>query len=122
LQRVVVLVLVTAIAIRAGIAGADATPVGQLPKHPTTTILATRGSLVALALPRQRSASGLVWRLARPADPRILRQVSEADLGPSVVIVFRAIGRGSTRVSFALTRGDTGPSALRATTYSIRVK
>ena len=44
MQRVVVLVLVlvTAIAIRAGIAGADATPVGPLPKHPTTTIFATR--------------------------------------------------------------------------------
>ena len=66
MQRVVVLVLVTAIAIRAGIAGADATPVGPLPKHPTTTILATRGSLVALALPRQRSASGLVWSSRDP--------------------------------------------------------
>jgi hypothetical protein len=45
-----------------------------------------------------------VWRLSRRVDPAILRQVSEAEVGPSVGLKFRATGIGTASV--ALTRGD----------------
>ena len=118
----VLCVLATSIVRLAGDARADATPVGPLPSAPATTIVAERGSLVAIALPRQRPSSGLVWRLARPVDSAVLRQISEADVGPAVVIVSGAIGRGSAKVSFALTQGETGTAAIRAATCSIRVR
>ena len=51
---------------------------------------------------------------------RILRQLSEADVGPSVVLVFRAIGTGKTSVRVALTRGESSGKALRAVTYDVR--
>ena len=104
-----------------GSAPADATPVGPLPKGPTTTVAAKRGSLVAVALPRQRASTGLVWRLARTVDPKILQQTAEADVGSSVVVVFRAMHAGATRVAFALTRGDTGKKAVRAAFYKVHV-
>jgi hypothetical protein len=101
---------------------ADAAPIGALPKGPSTIVLAKRGSLVAVALPRQRASTGLVWRLARRVDTSVLRQVSEADVGPSVVAVFRVAGGGTTKVVFALTHGDDGSTAVRAAYYSIQVK
>jgi hypothetical protein len=76
---------------------------------------------VAIALPHQAASSGLVWRLARPVDPSVLRQVGEADVGKNVVIVFSVIGKGSASVVFALTRGDSSPKAVRAVTSKVRV-
>jgi hypothetical protein len=114
--------LVIASALLAGIAGADATPIGPLPSGQTTTIVTERGSLVAVALPSHRRSSGLVWRLARSIDPAVLRLVSEADVGPSVVVVFLALEKGSAKVTFALTRGETGTKAIRAATYAIRIR
>jgi hypothetical protein len=114
--------LVIASALLAGTAGAEATSIGPLPSGRTTTIITERGSLVAVALPRQPRSSGLVWRLARPADPAVLRQVSEADVGPNIVVVFRALEKGSAKVRFALTRGETGTKAIRAATYAIRIR
>jgi hypothetical protein len=114
--------LVIASVLLTGTAGADATPIGPLPSGQKTTIVTERGSFVAVALSGQRRSSGLVWRLARPVDPAILRQVSEADLGPTVVIVFRALDKGSANVRFALTRGETGTKTIRAATYAIRIR
>jgi hypothetical protein len=106
----------------AGSAGADSTPVGPLPKGPVTTVESTRGSLVAVALPRQSAASGLVWRVARRVDGRILRQRDEADVGASVVLVFRAVGRGTATVRFGLTKGDSSSRAVRSATYVVKVR
>jgi hypothetical protein len=103
-------------------AAADAPPVGPLPKTPATTGVTQCGSLVAVALPRQRPSTGHVWRLARAVDSSVLRQVSEADVGNSTVIIFRAIGSGSARIAFALTGGETGTKAIRAATYTVRVR
>jgi hypothetical protein len=114
--------VVMALALTPARASADATPVGPLPKGPVTTVVANRGSLVSVALPRQAAPTGLVWRLARPVDPKILREVAEGDVGPSVVVVFRAAGPGHATIAFALTRGDTSPKALRAVRYSVRVR
>jgi hypothetical protein len=103
-------------------ATADSTPVGPLPKGPTTSVVAPRGSLVAVALPRQKASTGLVWRLARRVDAKVLRQVSEADVGASGEVVFRTGRAGSVRVSFALTRGDASAKAVRAAYWAVRVR
>jgi hypothetical protein len=87
-----------------GAASATAPPVGALPKGPVLTVSAPRGGLVAVALPRR---AGFSWRLARKVNPSVLRQVSEADVGQSVVVVFRTTGRGDATIAFGLTRGET---------------
>ena len=118
--------LVTALAllaalVAAGTAAADSTPVGPLPKPAVTKVTTAKGSLVAVALPRQAPRTGLVWRIARRLDTRVVRQVGEADVGPSVVLVFRVVGAGRTSLHFALTRGDASPKAVRAVRYDVRV-
>jgi hypothetical protein len=98
----------------------DSTPVGLLPAGPISTIATTPSQLVAVALPHAGKQSSLVWRLARPYDSRVVRQVSEADVDANVVLVFKVIGRGNTALVFALTRGDTSSRAVKAVTHRIR--
>jgi hypothetical protein len=116
---------VACIGVLASSAGAssptDATPIGPLPAGPVMTVMVPRGQLVAVALPRQKASTGLVWRLARKVDSRVLRQLSEADVGPSVVVVFRAVGRGKATIVFALTRGESSSKALRAIRYKATI-
>jgi hypothetical protein len=108
------------IALGAGVAHADSTPVGPLPPGPVSITTTKPGQLVAVALPRATASSGLVWRIARRYDPAVVRQLSEADVGRSVVLVFKVVGRGDTSLVFALTRGDTSSKAVKATTYKVR--
>jgi hypothetical protein len=103
----------------ASVGGADSTPIGALPKGPVTTTSTKPGQLIAVALPRARQGSGLVWRVARRYDARVVRQVSEADVGASVVLVYKAVGRGNTSLVFGLTRGDGSPRAVKAATYRV---
>jgi hypothetical protein len=98
---------------------ADSTPVGPLPPGPVSTITTSRNQLVAVALPHAPKSSGLVWRLARRYDSRVVRQISEADVGATVVVVFKVVGRGKTSLVFALTRSDTSPKAVKAATHKI---
>jgi hypothetical protein len=100
-------------------ARADSAPVGPLPQGSIATTTTTPGLLVAVALPHAQRSSGLVWRIARRYDSRIVRQVSEADVRGSVVLIFEVIGRGDTSLVFALTRGDASSKALRAATHKI---
>ncbi len=86
-------------------AAASAPPVGRLPVGPTQHITTQRGQLVAVALPH--AAGGRSWRLARAVSPKVLRELSEADVGASVVVVYKAVGRGKVTVAYALTRGET---------------
>lgn len=111
--------LVSAVAF-ATAASADSTPIGKIPTGPVSSVVTPKNGLVAVALPRQ--ASGLVWRLARNVDARVLRQVSEADVGANVVIVYKAVGSGNVSVVYALTRGDSSSKAVRSSTYKVRVK
>jgi len=104
----------------AGAARADSTPVGSLPAGPVSTITTKPGQLVAVALPHASASSGLVWRVARPYDSKVVRELSEADVGSSVVLVFKVAGKGGTSVVFALTRGDTSSKAVKSATYRIR--
>lgn len=99
-------------------AAASAPPVGPIPKGPVSQVKTAKGYMVAVALPRK--SGGRVWRLARSVDPAVLRQVSEATVGRSVVVVFRATGKGTARIVFALTRGETS-RALASVTYLVRV-
>jgi hypothetical protein len=97
---------------------ASAPPVGPLPKGPVTSISTAKGSLVSVALP---SRSGKSWRLARAVNARVLVEVSEANVGNAVVIVYRAIGRGTVSVRYGLTRGEQS-KAYAAATFNVRVR
>jgi hypothetical protein len=116
-RSMLLLVAVAARAFAAG-AGATATPVGPLPPGQVTTISTIGSSLVAVVLPK--GAQGRVWRQARPYDLHVLSQVSEANVGPNVVIVFKTVGRGSTKVVYGLTRGETR-KAYASATFIVRV-
>ena len=98
---------------------ADAAPIGPLPAGPVSTIATNPGQLVAVALPHAAKKSGLVWRIARRYDSTVLRQISEADVGVNVVLVFKVINRGHTSLVFALTRGDTSSKAVKSSTHKI---
>lgn len=99
-------------------AEASAPPVGPIPTGPVASVSTHRGQFVAVALPKR--ASGLVWRVARRIDPAVLQQVSEGNVGRNVVVVFQAKGKGTARIVFALTRGET-PRALASVTHVVRV-
>ena len=100
-------------------AAASAPPVGPLPAGPTQQITTQRGQLVALPLPH--AANGRVWRLARAVNPKVLVEVSEADVGANVVIVYKATGRGNVTVSYGLTRGETA-HAYAAQRFAVSVR
>jgi len=103
----------------AGVGRADSTPVGPLPKGPVTQTTIKSGQPFAVALPRAKQGSGLVWRVARAYNTRVVRQVSEGEVGQSVVLVFRVVGRGDTSLVFGLTRGDSSPRAVKSATHRI---
>jgi hypothetical protein len=48
------------------------------------------------------------------------KEVTEANVGQNVVIVFRAVGRGTTKVVYALTRGET-KKAYASDTFVVTV-
>jgi hypothetical protein len=111
------LLLVPVLAV--GSASAESPPVGKLPKGPVNVVTTERGQYVAAALPHLK---GLSWRVARAVNTKVVRQVSEADVGDTVVVVFRAVGKGKATIAFAATRGDSGRKAFRATTYRVTVR
>jgi hypothetical protein len=100
-------------------ARADSTPIKRLPAGPVSTITTAPNQLVAVALPHASKKSGLSWRIARRYDASVVRQVSEADVGTSVVLVFKVVGRGKTSLVFGLTRGDTASKAVKSATHRI---
>jgi hypothetical protein len=104
----------------AGASVASAPPVGPLPPGQITTISAARGTLVAVALPGQSSSSGLVWRLARSVNGKVLRQTSERNVGRDVIVVYKAVSAGNATVAYGLTKGETR-KAYKSVTYKIRI-
>jgi hypothetical protein len=100
-------------------ARADSTPVGPLPAGPMSTVKTQRGSLLAVALPRPKPSTGLVWRLARGLDPKVVGQTEEVETAASVIVVFKVVGYGTTSIVFALTRGEASPKALSSHTTRI---
>ena len=113
-------VLMLALFVGGSVASADSTPIGPLPPGSHAEVSTRVGGLVAVALPKR--TNGLVWRIARSIDGKVVTEVFEGDVGPTVVIVFRAVGRGTTTVVAALTKGDTGSRAYASATEVIRVR
>jgi len=111
--------LTAALATVAGARTAASPPVGPLPSGPTSTIQTQVGQLVAFALPHR--PNGRVWRIARAVNSAVLVQVSEADVGANVVLVFKAKGKGSAKVSFGLTRGERS-KAYEARRFVVNVR
>jgi hypothetical protein len=99
---------------------ASAPPVGPLPPGQITTISAARGTLVAVALPGQPASSGLVWRLARTVNVKVLRQTSERNIGRDVIVVYKAVSAGDAAIAYGLTKGE-GRKACKSVTYKIRI-
>jgi hypothetical protein len=100
---------------------ASAPPVGPLPPGQITTISAARGTLVAVALLGQPASSGLVWRLARTVNVKVLRQTSERNIGRDVIAVYKAVSAGDATVAYGLTKGE-GRKAYKSVTYKIRIR
>ena len=118
-RSIVGVLLVIALLVPIGGAYATAPPVGPLPVGPVTKVTAPKGTLVAVALPQK--SGGLVWRLARQVDSKVLRETSEADVGPNVVVIFRAVGPGDATLVFALTRGE-GSHAYASVRHVVHVR
>jgi hypothetical protein len=108
-----------AAAVLAAPAVASAPPVGPLPAGPIQQITTQKGQLVAFALPH--SSGGRVWRQANTVSPKVLVEVSEGDVGSSVVIVFRASGKGTATVAYGLTKGETA-HAYASRKFTVTVK
>ena len=115
MRALLVLGLLTGSFMTAAIACADATPIGRLPKGSTATVVAPRGSLVAVALPRQLESTGLEWRLARRVDllrrfaprfrdgapssgaPTLQRQLPGSQTPPGTWVAQRLVHGGRSR-------------------------
>jgi hypothetical protein len=117
MRRIILVAAVVAAAVLTASVEAAAPPVGPLPSGPTTTIGSKRGTLISVALPLR---AGKSWRVARPYNSSVVTQVTEGNLGQQVVLVYRATGRGTTRLVFGLTRGETR-KAYASATYAITV-
>jgi hypothetical protein len=111
-----------AAAVAAGVlalsATAEAPPIGPLPTPVVTHVTTTKGSLVSIALLRR---AGYDWRIAGALKASVLVEQTEGDVGPDVVLVFKAVGRGSATVTVAQTRGER-PKAYRAVRYVVTVR
>jgi hypothetical protein len=49
-----------------------------------------------------------------------VRQVAEGSLGPTVLIVFKAVARGKATVAYGLTKGES-KKAYKSVTYKITI-
>jgi hypothetical protein len=114
----VLAVSVTLAAVLASSALASAPPIGPLPAGPTSLIHTQPGQLVAVALPHRAGGKG--WRIAGRFDGSRLQQVSEADVGATVVLVFKALRPGSATLSFGLTRGERA-KAFESRQYVVKI-
>jgi len=120
MRRLAITLLAAAAAVTVStVARASAPPVGPLPVGYKAAIATRAGELVAVALPHR--SGGRVWRIARPFDGKIVHEVTEADVGTQVVVVFKADNKGSTKLVFALTKGET-TKALDARTFAVTVR
>jgi hypothetical protein len=119
MARVAILLLLSGVAVAVvATSRASTPPVGPLPKGPVTTITTPSQEYVSVAL--NRGQSGLVWRVARSWNTRVVVQTAESNLGDLTVYVFRTIEPGTTTLRFALTNDDR-PKAYKAATYKLMV-
>ena len=105
----------------ASAAFASAEPVGPLPKGPVFQVKVLRAASFAIRAPKRPANSGLVWRVARQFDPKVVRQVGEGEDRRDVWLRFKAVGVGTTKVVLALTKGETR-KAYAARSWVITVR
>jgi predicted secreted protein len=99
---------------------ASAPPVGPLPHRQTApTVRLAVGRTFTATLPKPKVA-GRVWRIARAYNAKVVRETREGETKQQVWVTFRAVGKGSTSVVFALTRGETA-HAYAARKYPVVV-
>ena len=99
---------------------ASAPPVGRLTALKTTFVKTTPDRMVVVTLPRPAIKGG-VWRIARAFDAEVVQQLGERTLATGGVrITLQATGPGTTRVVFALTKGETA-RAYAARAWQITV-
>ncbi|MEI8104890.1 MAG: hypothetical protein WCH31_03480 [Actinomycetes bacterium] len=104
----------------ASAATASAPPVGPLPAGPVVVMRVPKGNLFSVALASRSTSTGLVWRGAHPVNNKVAVPLWEADVGQSVVLVYRAVGLGTTTIVYGLTRGETY-KAYAAVRYRVTV-
>ncbi len=61
-----------------------------------------------------------MWRLARSVNSKVVRQISERNIGRDVIVVYKAVGRGTVTIAYGLTKGETR-KAYKSVTYKIRI-
>jgi hypothetical protein len=89
----------------AGPAAATAPPVGPLPQGPTIRLPAKTGSTFRVSVAKPRVA-GRVWRIARPYNARVVREVREGETKAAIWWDFRALRHGATTIVLAQTLGE----------------
>jgi hypothetical protein len=115
--------IVCAVALAAFLAGpaaATAPPVGPLPQGPTIRLPAKAGSTFRVSVAKPRVA-GRVWRIARPYNARVVREVREGDTKAAIWWDFRALRHGATTIVLAQTLGER-PHAYAARRIRVVVK
>jgi hypothetical protein len=117
-RRSALVLTVLAALVFAAAAGATAGPIGPLPMGPVTSISTPAGTLVSVVLPK--GAQGRSWRQANTIDQKVLREVTEANVGVNVVVVFKAVGKGTTKAVYGLTKGET-KKAYASETFVVTV-
>jgi hypothetical protein len=120
LARICVMTTSAALLVPAATSVAAAPPVGPLPPGQVTTVSTAKGTLVAIALPGRPASTGLVWRLARSVNAKVLRETTERNVGRDVIVVYKAVGPGNVTVAYGLTKGETR-KAYKSVTYKIGV-
>lgn len=120
-RHVLTLLLAAALgAVAASAALASAAPVGKLPPATKLTFKVMVDKPLSVTLPRPKIRGG-VWRIARAYDSTVVQQQAERTLASGAIrITLRTTGPGTTRVIFALTRGETR-KAYAARIYQITV-
>jgi predicted secreted protein len=118
------LLVVPAVLVAAGAVAAaalsSAPPVGPLPKGPVLTVKPAAGKTFTVTLPKP-SVAGRSWRVARSYDARVVREVGEGTKKSGAVwVTYRAVAPGTTRVLYALTRGEES-HAYASRTYRVVV-
>ena len=110
-------VVVVAIAAATGFASAGLCRLRR--NGPTTSVHLAVGKTYTARLPQPKVA-GRVWRIARAFNGKVVNETREGATKQQVWVTFRAVGKGSTKVVFAITRGET-PHAYAAQTFSFKV-
>jgi hypothetical protein len=101
-------------------ASASAPPVGKLPAARTLAYKTIPGKVLTITLPNPALKGG-VWRVARAYDDQVVQELGERKLqNGSVRITLETTGPGTTRVIFAVTRGETA-KAYAARIFEITV-